>query len=808
MPMRVGQCGVLFLNMLILASAALGQGPATPPITIAPSDAVVLTSRTVPFTATRSGNVDNTTTKWQVKAINGTKAPQPGSITPIGPTAVYTAPDNTRTTTRVKVTAVSADGASASANVLIVMQPTIIIMPSAATLATPECKRFTPIATSDVRRPVKWRVNKIDGGNAVVGSIDSTGKYCAPSDPKNAGSVTITAVPADTNNDDFNPKIVGTAVASIVPPSCSGDHCIEIVLAKHPSALLSSFPVDRGKRIKLAAISPTSSKTISARWTVNDDPRGNSAIGTLNPPGDARERTGDSETYTGPTAPGPSSITIKATADGYTPATVNIIVVPVTLIPCHYGEQSTDSDCTVLKYDRLAGRTGEIEQTSAAGLKAVDESTDPGVVSAINSAKTIFSGSVISAQLTGDANASNCANYDWKIAVQSEESASIFIYDPSDVGSGVCEGDRFIVALPLHVLWADVFGYHQNLDPARGAPAKPSSYSDCVGQPAPQTITPCDKDTTTFIAGLYKTGWLYNHFTPPGNGKGTIGFTGKGRVVFDIQADPAYKAGVGWINIPVMFERGSLGASLNSLTFAGAYDFRWVAHPDLWEPTANSSFIFRKPQFQIRSGLEMSPDRPGTASTSGQDHDWNYVWGEVVRFPLVINFHDQPSSFSFYPVFGAEEGWHLATNLSTKDPIARGVAGADGSFRWPFNATHNFLGSTPITFEAQYRVRWLAYPEPFADFANLPAAGTPPPCPNRVGIGIITPSAGQQTCGALEVLSDKAQSFFKGDITVPVDPYIQVTLSVTKGSLPPDFWLIGWTYSLGLSFGNNASAEH
>jgi hypothetical protein len=790
--MRVAQCGLLFLSILMLASVAFGQSPAAPRITITPSDAVVLTSKNVQFTPNTSGSVA-LPLKWHVKAINGTKRPQKGSITAMG---LYTAPDNSRTTTRVKVTAVSADGAIvASANVLIVTQPTIIIMPSAVTLATSQNKQFTAITTSDVMLPIKWRVNGIDVGNEVVGYIDpTTGYYKAPTDPKNAGSVSITALPADLNK-----KIVGTAVVSIVPPSCPGNNCIDIALAKHPSALLSSFPVDQGKKIKLVAISRASHQPIPANWTVNDDPKGTNATGILDPSGDA-------EIYTGPTAPAPASITIVATVVGFPAATLNIIVVPVVLIPCQHGKQRTDSDCTVLKYDRLAGRTGEVEQTPSGGLIAVDESTDPGVVAAINSAKTIFSGSVLSVKLTGPANASNCANYDWKIAVQSGESATIFIYDPTDVGSGVCEGDRFIVALPLHVLWADVFGYHQNLDPARAAPAKPSSYSDCLGQPAPQTITPCDKDTTTFIAGLYKTGWIYNHFTPPGNGKGTISFSGKGQVLFDIQADPAYKVGVGWINIPVMFERGTAGANLNSLTFSLAYDFRWVTHPDLWEPAASSLFIFRKPQFQIRSGLELSPNRPGTISTTGNDHDWNYVWGEIVRFPIVINFHDQPSSFSFYPVLGAEEGWHLATNLPTQDPIARGVAGADGSFRWPFNTTHNFLGSTPITFEAQYRVRWLAYAEPFADFADATSATTPPMtphCPTKAGL-----VATSSNCVATEVLSSKPRAFFKGDITFPLDPFIQLTASVTRGSLPPDFWNIGWTYTLGLSFGNPASAEH
>jgi hypothetical protein len=134
-------------------------------------------------------------------------------------------------------------------------------------------------------------------------------------------------------------------------------------------------------------------------------------------------------------------------------------------------------------------------------------------------------------------------------------------------------------------------------------------------------------------------------------------------VTYDIQADPAYKIGIGWFNVPVLFARGPAGANLNSLMFAAAYDFRWLRKPNFGDLSPTSRIIFRKPQLQIRSGPEMSPSRPGTASTTGHSRDWNYVFGESVRFPIVLNFHDQPSSFSFYPVFGGEQGWHITTNL-------------------------------------------------------------------------------------------------------------------------------------------------
>jgi hypothetical protein len=137
-----------------------------------------------------------------------------------------------------------------------------------------------------------------------------------------------------------------------------------------------------------------------------------------------------------------------------------------------------------------------------------------------------------------------------------------------------------------------------------------------------------------------------------------------------------------------------------------AYDLRFLRRPNLSE---SSHLVVRKPQFQVRSGVEIAPTTP---------HDKNWVEAGTIRFPLVFNFHQQPSAFTAYPVIGIEGGSHLDTHLAESDPILRGVAEVDGSFRWPFNLTHNFLGSSPITLEYSYRIRWLAYVAPTTDVAN------------------------------------------------------------------------------------------
>jgi hypothetical protein len=811
--------------------------------TISPAAATLLPGGKVQFFPDTKG-ADLGPYIWQVNGIEGGN-PASGTITSEG---TYKAPASAPAS-GIRVTVVSARDLNAkdSAPILIGKQA-ITVQPIPNTVAANGPVKLSATWITGIALPIKWQLNGVDKGNDAVGKIepvnDSKAIYTAPKDTKNTSSVSVTVLSADG-------KFSGSATITIVPPSCPNHKCIEIALNnklrpfKAPRSPLSSFPLKPGEKLMLA-VRALDSNTVPVRWSLSPDTNNSGAIGKFT------KKSDTAVTYRAPRKPASTPITITATPTiaGYASASVTVFVMEQVLASCHsvkvIPDPKTLPQCTVTDFDRLKGDTGVFPSRTRIGNEdkkkrieavpvdastdtgvvpsrtrienedkkkwieavPVDASTDAGAVTAINASKTLFSGSVVAVNMRAGANTFNCANYDWKAIVQSEESAGILIYDPSDVGSGVCEGDQFIVALPVHVLWADVFGYPQALDPTRTAPGKPSSYTDCVGQPATQTITPCDKDETNLIAGLYRTGWAYTHLSPPGNGKGTIAFTGKGQVVFDVQADPAFKKGVGWINFPVLFERGPAGANLNSLTFSAAYDFRWIAKPNFTEPTAKGHFIFRKPQFQIRLGPELSPSRPGTASTTGNTRDWNFVWGETFKLPLVINFHDQPSSFSFYSILGAEQGWHLATNLPVKDPIARGVAGGNASFRWPFNVTHNFLGSTPITYEAQYLVRWLAYPEPFADFANLPPAGTPPPCPNRVGIGVMTSSTGQQTCVALNQLSSKAQSFIKGDITVPVDPWVQITVSVTKGSLPPAFWLTGWTYSLGLSFGNTASSEH
>jgi hypothetical protein len=276
------------------------------------------------------------------------------------------------------------------------------------------------------------------------------------------------------------------------------------------------------------------------------------------------------------------------------------------------------------------------------------------------------------------------------------------------------------------------------------------------------------------MKAVYGSTWLYTHFGQAGSAQGSISLspvigTGQRQLSFDVLADPAYKAGPGWINIPLIFEKStSQGSNLDALIVGLAYDLRALSSPN-W--ARSSALILRKPQFQIRSSVEIAPTTP---------HDKNWTESGTMKIPFVFNFHQQPSAFTAYPVFGVEGGSHFDTHLVENNPILRGVAGVDGSFRWPFNLTHNLLGSSPITFEYSYRMRWLAYAEPMTDVAN----------------------------NGTEMLAAGRRSFFRGSFIEPLTPNIQFQVTALHGSLPPDFRVLGNTVVIGLTFANPGSSEH
>jgi len=85
----------------------------------------------------------------------------------------------------------------------------VTVTPASATLAPGGAQLYTASVTGTTDTTVTWSAGGVQGGNATVGTISSSGLYTAPAAPPNPSNVTITAVSvADSTKS-------GTAVADI-----------------------------------------------------------------------------------------------------------------------------------------------------------------------------------------------------------------------------------------------------------------------------------------------------------------------------------------------------------------------------------------------------------------------------------------------------------------------------------------------------------------------------------------------------------------------------------------------------------------
>lgn len=172
-------------------------------VSVMPSSASVQADAQKQFTATVSGNSDQSVT-WDVNgAVGGNSSA--GFIDSI--TGLYTAPSIVPSPATVTVHATSQAMTSAvgSASVTITSPPpppppiTVTISPTAATIKTGRSEQFKATVHNAPVTTVTWKVNGIAGGNSSVGEVSSTGMYTAPDAAPSPAEVTLSAVStADT----------------------------------------------------------------------------------------------------------------------------------------------------------------------------------------------------------------------------------------------------------------------------------------------------------------------------------------------------------------------------------------------------------------------------------------------------------------------------------------------------------------------------------------------------------------------------------------------------------------------------------
>lgn len=275
---------VLTINSEKQASATVTvtTAPQTVAVTISPATATVPVGQSQQFTAGVTGS-PNTAVTWKVGDVVGGNA----TVGTISVTGLYTAP-SVVPPGNVAVNAVSqADPTkSATAVITVTAAPAVAVSinPTSANVQTGATQQFSATVSNTANTVVTWQVNGVTGGNATVGTINSTGLYTAPASVP-AGSVTVTAVSqADTTKS-------ASATVNVTAPPVIVTISVAPVSANVPTGGTQQFT---------ATVSGSPNTAVT--WQVNNVTGGDSTGGTISSSG----------LYTAPVALPGSSITITA----------------------------------------------------------------------------------------------------------------------------------------------------------------------------------------------------------------------------------------------------------------------------------------------------------------------------------------------------------------------------------------------------------------------------------------------------------------------------------------------------------------
>jgi hypothetical protein len=244
----------------------------------------------------------NTAVTWSVNAVAGGNA----AIGTISGAGLYTAPQNLPSPAAVTVTATSnADASkSASAATTVLSDVAVAVTPNPAAVELGATQQFNAVVSGsgNPNPAVMWSVNGVAGGNSVVGTVDATGRYTAP---------TILPSPATVS-------LVATSVADTAKSSTA----VTSVTSNLTVAVMGSLSVNTGASAQFAAVvtpAPMSNPDLGVVWSVDGVVGGNAFVGTIDASG----------MYTAPpVAPPAGNVTIAA-ASVADPAKLGMALVTV-----------------------------------------------------------------------------------------------------------------------------------------------------------------------------------------------------------------------------------------------------------------------------------------------------------------------------------------------------------------------------------------------------------------------------------------------------------------------------------------------
>jgi chitodextrinase len=214
---------IFFLQGCTSNSVSVKQDPPAVTISISPTAASVVTTKTQPFTATVT-NATNTAVTWQVNGVTGGDSTH-GTISASG---LYTAPSSAPNPATVTVSAIlqtdATKSASATVTIAASQNPVVIsISPTVASVVTTKTQPFTATVTNTTNTAVTWQVNGLTGGDSTHGTISASGLYTAPSAVPSPATVTVSAISqADPTKSASATVAISSAPDTTAPTAPSG----------------------------------------------------------------------------------------------------------------------------------------------------------------------------------------------------------------------------------------------------------------------------------------------------------------------------------------------------------------------------------------------------------------------------------------------------------------------------------------------------------------------------------------------------------------------------------------------------------
>ena len=167
----------------------------------------------------------------------------------------------------------------------------VTISPTTASIAGGATQQFTATVTGSTNTAVTWQVNGENGGDALIGTVTSTGLYTAPTVLPSSTTVTVTAISqADTTK-------TAVAVVTLTAPA------VTISIAPTSATLAAG-----AQQQFTPTITVTGSSNNAVNWSVNGVQGGDAIHGTIDANG----------LYTAPLSPPKAGITVTAQSQANT----------------------------------------------------------------------------------------------------------------------------------------------------------------------------------------------------------------------------------------------------------------------------------------------------------------------------------------------------------------------------------------------------------------------------------------------------------------------------------------------------------